>query len=372
MKTEKIRARLQDLMVPVLLGLALVAGPIAATGGAPPLPPLAGEAPGTREVDWVQVDSGEWVRGELKRVHDEKLSFDSDEFGDVTLDWGDVASLIPARVVTCRLPGRRLVTGTLEMRNGVVRIDTGTEVVEVRRQDVVGILPGKGEELGFWSGSASLGLSARAGNTEQMDLTMRAEVRRQTALTRFKTSYTGEISTVDKDTTANSHRVPATFDVFLTRRFFVTVPGFEYYTDEFQNIQSRFTAGLGLGYEIVDKSWVEWEVGTGAAYQYTAFESVETGDSIAHDAALVASTEFDFDLPRGLEWDNMYKLQLVVTDLDKTNHHAESTISFDVWGPLELDVTFIFDRVENPVPTAGGDVPKSNDYRFTVGLSIEL
>jgi hypothetical protein len=372
MKAVKIRARLQDLMVPVLLGLASVAGPIAATGGAPPLPPLAGEAPGTREVDWVQVDSGEWVRGELKRVHDEKLSFDSDEFGDVTLDWGDVASLIPARVVTCRLPGRRLVTGTLEMRNGVVRIDTGTEVVEVRRQDVVGILPGTGEELGFWSGSASLGLSARAGNTEQMDLTMRAEVRRQTPLTRFKTSYTGEISTVDKDTTANSHRVPATFDVFLTRRFFVTVPGFEYYTDEFQNIQSRFTAGLGLGYEIVDKSWVEWEVGTGAAYQYTAFESVETGDSIAHDAALVASTEFDFDLPRGLEWDNMYKLQLVVTDLDKTNHHAESTISLDVWGPLELDVTFMFDRVEKPVPDAGGDVPKSNDYRFTVGLSIEL
>jgi len=372
MKTEKIRARLQDLMVPVLLGLALVAGPAAATGDAPPLPPLAGEAPGTREVDWVQIESGEWVKGELKRMHEETLYFDSDEFDDVSIDWGDVASLIPAGPVTCRLPGRRLVTGTLEMRNGVVRIDTGTEVVEVRRQDVVGILPGKGEELGFWSGKASLGLSARAGNTEQVDLTMRAEVRRQTALTRFKTSYTGEISTVNNDTTANSHRVPATFDVFLTRRFFVTVPGFEYYTDEFQNIQSRFTAGLGLGYEVIDNSWLMWEVGGGAAYQYTSFESVATGDPIAHDAALVASTELDFDLPRGLEWDNMYKLQLVVTDLDKTSHHAESTLSLDVWGPLELDVTFMFDRVEKPVPDADGDVPKSNDYRFTVGLSIEL
>jgi putative salt-induced outer membrane protein YdiY len=270
------------------------------------------------------------------------------------------------------LPGRRLVTGILEMRNGVVRIDTGTEVVEVRRQDVVGILPGTGKELGFWFGKASLGLSARAGNTEQMDLTIRAEVRRQTVLTRFKASYTGEVSTVNNDTTANSHRVPATFDVFLTRRFFVTVPAFEYYTDEFQNIQNRFTAGLGLGYEIIDNSWVAWEVGAGAAYQYTSFESVATGDPTAHDAALVASTEVDFDLPRGIEWDNMYKLQLVVTDLDKTNHHAESTLSFDVWGPLELDVTFMFDRVEKPVPDAGGETPKSNDYRFTVGLSVEF
>ena len=168
----------------------------------------------------------------------------SDEFDDVSLAWDDVASLIPARAVTCRLSGRRLVTGTLEMRNGQVRIDTGKEVIEVRREDVIGILPGTGKELGFWSGKASLGLSARAGNTEQMDLTMRAEVRRQTVLTSFKASYTGEVSTVDNDATANSHRVPATFDVFLTRSFFVTVPGFEYYTDKFQNIQNRFTLGL--------------------------------------------------------------------------------------------------------------------------------
>jgi putative salt-induced outer membrane protein YdiY len=371
-KAVKPRSRLRDLRVPLLLGLALVAGPAAAGGDGPPLPPLSGEAPGTREVDWLQVDSGEWLRGELKRMHDEKLYFDSDEFDDVTLDWDNVASLIPARAVTCRLPGRRLVTGTLEMRNGAVRIDTGTEVVEVRREDVVSILPGTGKELGFWSASASLGLSARAGNTEQIDLTMRAEVMRQTVLTRFKASYTGEVSTVDNDATANSHRVPAAFDVFLTRSFFVTVPAFEYYTDEFQNIQNRFTAGLGLGYEIIDNSWLEWEVGGGAAYQYTTFESVAVGDSTSHDAALVASTELDFDLPRGIEWDNMYKLQLVVTDLDKTNHHAESTLSLDVWGPLELDVTFMFDRVEKPVPDADREVPESNDYRFTVGLSIEL
>jgi hypothetical protein len=305
-------------------------------------------------------------------MHDGTLYFDSDEFDDVTLDWDDVASLIPAGEVTCRLPGRKLVTGTLEMRNGGVRIDTGTEVIEVRRQDVVAILPGNGREAGFWSGSASLGLSGRSGNTEQADVTMRGEVRRQTVLTRFKASYTGEVSSVDNDVTANSHRVPVTFDVFVTRRFFVTVPSFQYFRDEFQNIRNRFTLGLGVGYEIVDNSWLMWEVGGGAAYQSTAFESVASGDSTARDAAVVASAELDFDLPRGLEWDNSYQVLLVVTELGRTSHHAESTLSFDVWGPLELDVTFIFDRVEDPVPDADGEVPESNDYRYTVGLSIEF
>ena len=101
-------------------------------------------------------------------------------------------------------------------------------------------------------------------------------------------------------------------------------------------------------------------------------ETIVVPEVRAHDAAVVASTEADFDLPRGIEWDNSYKLQLVVTDLDKTNHHAESMISFDVWGPLELDVTFMFDRVEKPVPDAGGNVPKSNDYRVTMGLGIDF
>jgi hypothetical protein len=371
METAEIRPRLKALMASIVLGVASVAEP-AAAGDAPPLPPLPGEAPGTREVDWIQIDSGEWLKGELDRMHDGTLYFDSDEFDNVSLDWGDVASLIPAGVVTCRLPGRRLVTGTLEMRNGEVRIDTGTEVIEVKREEIVDILPGAGNELGFWSGKVSLGLSGRSGNTEQVDLTMRGEVRRQTTLTRFKASYTGEVSSVDRDITARSHRIPVTFDVFLTRRLFLTVPSFEYFTDEFQNIKNRLTLGLGLGYEIVDNAWVTWEVGGGAAYQSTTFESVATGDATARDATALASTMVNFDLPRGLEWDNIYKLQLVVTDLNKTNHHAESTLSFDVWGPLELDVTFIFDRVEDPVLDADGEVPESNDYRYTVGLSLEF
>ena len=58
--------------------------------------------------------------------------------------------------------------------------------------------------------------------------------------------------------------------------------------------------------------------------------------------------------------------------LDKTNYHAESVLSFDIWGPLELDLTFIFDRVENPVANADDIVPKSNDYSVTMGLGVDF
>ena len=370
MSPTVLRARRTRWILVVAVSVMGFAGPSSA-GNAPPLPPLSGE-PGARKFDWVQVASGEWLKGEFDRVHDDKLYFDSDEFDDVTIDWADVASLLPVEPVTVRLARRKLVTGSLVMRNGEIRITTESGVVEFQRGDVIGIITGTGEELGYWSGSASVGLSARSGNTDQTDVNLRGDVQRQTSLTRFKASYTGQISTFDGDSTANSHRVPATLDVFLTDRLFLTTPSFEFFTDEFQNIGSRITLGAALGYEIVDNATVFWDVGGGASYQHTSFDSVEAGNTTADDAAVVFNTSVDLDLPRGVEWDNSYKIQIVATDIDKTNHHAESILSFDIWGPLELDLTFILDRVEKPVANASGDIPRSNDFRITMGLGIEL
>ena len=79
----------------------------------------------------------------------------------------------------------------------------------------------------------------------------------------------------------------------------------------------------------------------------------------------------DFDLPSGIEWDNLYSVQVIVTDIDKTSTHAESVLSFDIWGPLDIEASFIFDRIEQPVGIPP-DVPESNDYYLTIGLAIDL
>lgn len=55
-----------------------------------------------------------------------------------------------------------------------------------------------------------------------------------------------------------------------------------------------------------------------------------------------------------------------------TTHHSEATLSFDVWGPLDFDVTTVFDRVEDPKPDSFGDLPEKNDFRLVVGLSVDL
>ena len=62
----------------------------------------------------------------------------------------------------------------------------------------------------------------------------------------------------------------------------------------------------------------------------------------------------------------------MVTDTDKTSHHAESILSFDIWRSLDFEFALIFDRIEKPVPDSSGNRPKSNDLRLTAGLGIDF
>ncbi len=41
----------------------------------------------------MKLTSDEWLKGDIVSMYDEKLEFESDEFGIVTLDWGDVSEL---------------------------------------------------------------------------------------------------------------------------------------------------------------------------------------------------------------------------------------------------------------------------------------
>lgn len=323
--------------------------------------------PSDTEYDWIQLNSGEWLKGDFERLRDRKIYFDSDELDDLQLDFSDVKAFRLPRPHSFRVDSREVYRGSAEMRDGVVRVETSTGVVEFHRRELIAAVQGEGRERDRWSFLVSLGVALREGNTSQSDLTGLLNIRREAALTRWRLDYNGIISTVNRDKTANSHRVYSGFDVYLTRRFFLTTPFFEFFSDEFQNIDQRYTPGLGLGYELVRQDWVEWEVTTGAAYQYTVFSSGGTSD----DAATLVGTELDFDFDL-FDWDNLYRIQIVPTDLGKTSQHFESVVSLDIWGPFDLDVSFIWDRINKPELNADGTRPKSDDFRLSVGLGLDF
>lgn len=332
---------------------------------APPEPP---EDPKSRW-DWVRIDSGEWLKGELVVVQQKKMTFDSDEFDEVEFDWEDVLDLRLARARVFRLTGDRIYSGTGALQKGIVRIDTTQgERLEIPADEIVSITYTDELVLRMWSVKVGANLAARQGNTDQQDLGATGNFTRNATYTRWETRYTGSFGRVGGEETTNNHRASTQLDVLLTNRFYLRVPYFEFYFDEFQNIDARYTTGGGLGYELIDTPRITYRISVGGAGQVTDFK----GGTRSSDAAALVSSELALDLPRDVDFDFRYNLQLLVTDLGRTAHSTSAILSFEIWKPIDLDVGFYWDRIEQPERNAAGEQPESDDLRLTVGLGIEF
>ena len=352
------------------LALALTAAPVFAESE-PVIDPLVWSPPdvGASPMDKITLKTGETLYGNFEGLRDRKVYFDSDEFDDLDVKWSKVASVQLFSSNIFRLDERN-VMGTAEMREDVVRVRTSSgEIVEFARSEIVSIIEGGEKESSYWSGDVGLDFSARQGNTDQVDISGDVHLKRETGLTRWISDYRGIYGELEGDENTQNHRASSHFDVYVTRRFFVTTPSIEYFRDEFQNIKARITPGLALGYEFMRNAKVEWDASLGGSYQYTDFFEGADAD---HDFAVVGDTLLEIDFTSDLELDTLYKVQLIPTDLDKTNHHLETELSNDIWGPVELDITFIWDRIENPVADDEGDRPKSDDFRLMLGLSADF
>ena len=47
----------------------------------------------SQQFDWLQLRSGEWLRGDIISMYEDELEFDSDEFNTIFFDWQYVAEL---------------------------------------------------------------------------------------------------------------------------------------------------------------------------------------------------------------------------------------------------------------------------------------
>jgi putative salt-induced outer membrane protein YdiY len=324
--------------------------------------------------DWIQLNSGEWLQGSVDRIRDRQLEFDSDELDELTFDFADVFAVVTAGPHTLNFEGRRIVTGRVAIRGDVVRVRSGDIILTFTRHEIVGMVPGRPREINYWSGSVSFGLTLQRGNSNQTDLTALANITRETALTRANAKYNGSLGKVGAQDTANNHRVTGRGDVFLTRRFYLTPLSFEYFTDPFQNVDLRLTPSAGVGYRLVDRSRVDLDVTVAAGAQYTrdVASSFPGADRDRTTAAIIMGMDFETDPTERLEWDGEFKVQLGVPDTSETNYHALTTISVDVWGDLDLDLTFVWDRNQSPSTRPDGTVPKQNDYRLSAGIGWDF
>ena len=331
--------------------------------------------PSADEYDWIQLNTDEWLKGEIRGMYNDSLDFDSENLDLLTIDWEDVKILRSHRVDNVNIDGVGATSGVLEVTDDVVRLTNDYEDNTYDRSKLISFTIGGKRERDLWAIKLVLGLGITQGNTDQIDYTSTLNVERRGSTTRFLMDYIGNISETNSGDgslveTINNHRLNASIDYYKTRYFFYTPAFAELYSDTFQNIDLRTTVGAGLGYTVIDDSRTELSFAGGPAYLKTDFISVAPGQNSSETTpAAVLRTKYHLKVTKTLDFAAKYNIQIGNKASGGYTHHIILTVDSEIIGALDFNTSFVWDRTSDPTEAADGTTPIPNDFSLMFGIS---
>ena len=333
----------------------------------------SGFVPPIDEYDWIQLTSDEWLKGELISLYDDELTFESDKLGRLSIDWEDVRILRSHGTLSINFLGLDSFSGKLRVDEQHILIDNEDRIRKYSRTELVSITPSAFRELDNWSANATLGFNIRQGNADTIEYNLLLGLERRTPESRIALDYLGNFNETEGTQIANNHRLNGTWDRFRGNRLFWRPLIGQYFRDIFQNIDHQGTLETGLGYELIDNSRTDWTVSAGLGINYIRYRSVEAGlDRGRRSPAFSMGTNFETELTSWMDYEFLAHVTFLDEDSGSYQHHLLTTLSTELTGRLDLDVSFIWDRIQNPQVRADGSVPEPDDYRLMLGLGFEF
>jgi hypothetical protein len=334
--------------------------------------------------DWVQMVSGEWIKGNIERMRDDTMEFDSDKLDMLYLDFDDITLVHSPQVNTYVFDDRVSATGRAVITADQIIVETRDEGTKVfPRAELESIVEGE-KEKDWWSMKLRFGLTLNKGNTDQLTYDIAFNTRREDRMTLLDLNYNASFGQTDGVQNVNRHLGEFLFNVFLGSRWWVTPAFGQLFNDRFQNIQFRATPAAGAGVHLVDTPNAKWDFQTGVGYQYLNYKDttlLAAGEkNPQHDAFIPFYTWWDFDITGDIDLTMSWLTNLVVTTIGNTNHTAKADLAIELTSVLDLDIAFLYLRTEDPGPPPAPSDPtapapdpiKRNDYQLVIGISLEL
>jgi putative salt-induced outer membrane protein YdiY len=327
-----------------------------------------------RKYDWIILDSDEVLKGEFISLYQEEVEFDSDELGILNLDWSDISNFKSTRIMSIRLNNGQVYIGRLVIDHNKVKIVRYDDSVkEFDREQLNTVASTSEHEAELWNGKLSFGVDIKDGNSKKLDVLTSVDLRRLSSSSRTKINYLTQFSKASGEQTSNNHKLNSTFDIFYSKKVFLRLADLEFFKDKFQNIKSRTTVGLSLGYTILDSNKHELDIALGPSFQQTKYIDVPiTSKDTETSPVLQFSSDYEYEVNKDIDFELSYKAQLVKEESGRFIQNIKSTIEIEVINDFDIEILAILDRVENPVETSTGVVPKKNDITMSFGLGYEF
>ena len=323
--------------------------------------------------EWVELTSGEWLKGDIQGIRSDKMDFDSSQFDDLTLDMEDVVQTYSSAVNTFVFTERRVVIGIGHITPKEVIIQTAAGELRYPRQELLSLVVGDHNEWKLWSGSITAGLSTTSGNTEQTTANLQADLHRKGAFLGLRFNYIGNLGSSNNVTNVNNQQLNFQSELFIYDRFYLIPASFEYYSDQFQNIDLRIRPGAGIGYQLFDEKKFSWTINGTALYELQESISSTQNESTEFESfALGLKTNLEYDITSDITLTASYGLTLAIPSTSNVDQQVIAKLDVDITKYLSLTATVNWQRIGDPVPLADGTVPQSNDTIITMGASVNF
>jgi len=105
----------------------------------------------------------------------------------------------------------------------------------------------------------------------------------------------------------------------------------------------------------------------------TRYVSVQPGDSQkVSTPALLIGTSYSTTLTKTVDFNGSYNFSVVNEQSGTYTHHAIGTFEVGLTEILDFNISFVWDRTQDPQAKADGSVPDKDDYQllFTLGIDI--
>lgn len=321
--------------------------------------------------DWVELTSGEWLKGTIKGIRGRVVDFKSDKLSNVELKMKDIREIRSASVNTFVFRHRKVVIGIGRITEDTVEIKTATGEESFPRSDFVSMVIGDRDEWKLWTGSFSLGISITTGNTDQSTGNAQASLSRRGAFLRIQSDYYGHFSQTEGVSSVDNQQVIAQSDLFIYDKFFIIPARFEYYTNEFANIDMRVQPGAGCGYQFSDHSPLKLQFVGVLLYQRVEYVSTPANQSqLFESPAFLVGTTLTWDVTSFLTLKTDYTATLAFLNTSHFDQQAIIKLDIDVTKYVTLNSTLNWTRIGDPVATSSGSVPDRNDAILTFGIGL--
>lgn len=326
------------------------------------------------EWDWLQLTSGEWLKGKIKVVYNGEMEFNSAKLGLRKFNLDDIEQVHTLRPQAVRIFGvDKPQVGTITLSERTIEIKNDSLSYNFDRDRVIALVSGQLKELNFWSARFGLGTNIRSGNSPQTEYNGNFSTKRRTALSRFTVDYLGLYTYSDDKETANNHRLRSNFDIFANQRLFYRPLFLDIFSDRFQNIDARGTLGAGLGLQAIDRDNKQWDLFIGPGIQFTQFNEVdEANEKREQSAVLIASTHYNMNVTSAMGFILDYQILWANEASGGYTHHVISTLSYDLTRSIDFNTSIVWDYIESPTPDDLGTTPKNDDYRFIFSISYSF